>query len=180
MTDEEIRKALNQIIVEQIPEQTVPAKVVTMNDDHTCDVKLIDDPDIVLYNVRLKATVDNKTEGIIPLPVINSDVLVSIIKNNKQANYVSCFSEIEDYLIVNSSGIKLQLNDILNLNGDEYGGLIKIENLVSKINALEIAIDTHIHSGVTTGTGVTGVATPLMFPIQTQVSDLENEKVKHG
>lgn len=178
--DDKLREAYNQMIIEQIPEQTVPAKVVTVNDDHTCDVKLVDDQDVILYNVRLKALVDGKEEGIIPLPVVNSDVLVSIIKNNKQANYVSCFSEIEDYLIINSKGIKLQLNDILNLNGDEYGGLIKIENLVSKINALEIAIDTHIHSGVTTGTGVTGVATPLMFPIQTQVSDLENEKVKHG
>lgn len=105
------------------------------------------------------------------IPKVDSYVVVTMI--SESTGYVAMFSEIES----------------IYLNGDTYGGLIKVKDLVTKLNNLENAFNTHVtkynthtHSGVQAGAGAT---TPPIVPetttlITTTQNELENTTVKHG
>jgi len=67
---------------------------------------------------------------------------------------------------------------VTELNGSDYEGIIKIEDLTGKLNDLITEFDTHTHSGVQTGGGVSGV--PVTPATAFNKSDYENESVKHG
>lgn len=121
-----------------------------------------------LQNVRLMS--DNKI-GFLIKPKIGSIVLVTML--NKATGYVSMFSEVDEIL----------------LNGDAYGGLVRIQELTNKINNLENAFNNfvtlynlHTHGGVTSGPSAT---TPPVIAnnttlTPTQQAELENLTVKHG
>lgn len=118
---------------------------------------------------------DSKTPFLI-MPTKGSVVLVTY--TSKDTAFVSLYSEI----------------DSIQLRGDQFGGLIKIEELVKKLNGVENKVNdlitkfnSHIH--VTTATigpgpapGVIAPPTTPETPIApvTQKSDLENDTVKHG
>jgi hypothetical protein len=79
--------------------------------------------------------------------------------------------------------------DKIYLNGNDYGGLVEVGNLVTKLNNLEnkvndiiASFNSHTHSGVTVGSGVTGTGTPPVTGnlTPTQKSDIENTTVQHG
>jgi hypothetical protein len=82
-----------------------------------------------------------------------------------------------------------EVDSIQFLDGS-YGGLIKIQDLVSKINAIEqkvndinTALKAHTHTGVTAGSGVSGPSTAfasISDLTETVVSDIENDKITHG
>ena len=58
----------------------------------------------------------------------------------------------------------------------------KVNTIENKINQIISTFNTHVHSGVTTGGGSSAV-TPTTISgtlTNTVVSDLENDKVKHG
>ena len=109
-------------------------------------------------------------------PTVDSFVIATFL--SKDTAFISLYSEI----------------DTIKLRGDQYGGLIKIEELVKKINALEDKLNglinkhnTHVHIttatvGATPTPGVLSPTTSSETPISptTQKSDLENEKVLHG
>lgn len=77
------------------------------------------------------------------------------------------------------------------INGGDFGGLIKIQQLTDKINDLIDAFNSHTHEIPSGSVAVTGSATaqanpaPVSVPAimsphtKVQVSDYENEKVKH-
>lgn len=77
------------------------------------------------------------------------------------------------------------------INGGSLGGVIKIQQLTDKINALIDAFNNHTHEIPSGSVAVTGSATaqanpaPVSVPAimsphtKVQVSDYENEKVKH-
>lgn len=77
------------------------------------------------------------------------------------------------------------------INGGNLGGVIKIQQLTDKINALIDAFNNHTHEIPSGSVAVTGSATaqanaaPVSVPAimsphtKVQVSDYENEKVKH-
>lgn len=104
-------------------------------------------------------------------PEADSIVIATFL--SKDTAFISLYSEIET----------------IKLRGDQYGGLIKIEELVKKINALEKQVNDLY-------TALVGIVVPLapsgVFPLApsfaniqpiaptTQKSDLENEKVLHG
>ena len=71
----------------------------------------------------------------------------------------------------------VQYSDVVSysLNGDEFGGLVKVIELTEKINALE----QKINEIITWGASVTPPlpSTPLVL---TQQSELENLTVQHG
>jgi len=97
---------------------------------------------------------------------------------SRDTAFISLYSEIES----------------VQIRGDQYGGLIKIDDLVGKLNDIENKVNglitkfnTHIHITTATisATAVPGVIAPPtttetpIAPI-TQKSDLENPEVKHG
>lgn len=118
-----------------------------------------------LQGVRLMS--DNKT-GFLIIPRVNSIVLVTML--NETTGYVAMFSEVDE----------------IQLNGDNYGGIPIIQNLVNKLNNLETAFNTHVtifnahvHPETTVNTLVPSVPdTQILTP--TIVTDLENQTVLHG
>lgn len=69
------------------------------------------------------------------------------------------------------------------LRGTQYGGLVRVSDLVDKLNALENKVNgiintfnLHTHAG--TGSPPTPTITGTLTP--TQITDIENTKVQHG
>lgn len=167
-----IRDILKQIIREEFIENYgVPCTVIpgTVNlVTNTCDCQPING-DAKFLDVRIQAG-DGK--GVVIIPADNSVVLVQPI--NAHSGYIALFSNVQS--------IKL-------LDGT-FGGLIKIQDLVTKVNNLESkvntingALKTHTHAGVTTGAGTSGTS-PAFSAITdltpTQRAELENDKITHG
>lgn len=105
--------------------------------------------------------------GMFIIPKINSNVIVTI---QNDLSYVSYFSEVDE----------------IHLNGENYGGLVRIQELTNKLNALENSHNQHLalynahtHPETTVNTLVpatldTNILTPTID------SELENQYVKHG
>jgi len=109
------------------------------------------------------------------VPEIDSVVLATFISRNTA--FISLCSEVKE----------------IQLRGGEFGGLVKVGDLLGKINSLEEKLNSLIskyntHTHITTATVLSGppgiiapptaVDTPIA-PI-TQREDLENKAVKHG
>lgn len=171
--EERIEKAFVDLIHEKVPVITIPAKVTAVDADKgTCDVEFIDDDLAPHKSVHLYAGV-NAEKGLLVLPKTGSNVYVSIVNNNPQWAFVSLFTEIEE----------------IRLRGNDMGGLIKIEELIKRLNAIEKAFNKHLnkynqhkHTGVTTGAGTSAVPVDLdtQHLTETERKLLENTKVNHG
>ena len=108
-------------------------------------------------------------DGELRYPVIGSKVWVAISLRNEASIFQ--FDLLDTYILITQT--------LTQFNDGSFGGLVKVNELLTKINRLESNFNSHIHSGVTTGGGVSGtVATPITPP--TQLSDLENKKITHG
>lgn len=127
------------------------------------------DGSAILVNVRINAS---DKDGFKLIPKDGSVVLVTLI--NKTTGYVAMVSEVDE----------------IHLNGLNEDGVVKVNDLVTKLNNLENKVNalvafsaSHTHpyinvvspatTSVTTSP-VTGTLTP------TVKSNLENIKVKHG
>lgn len=129
-------------------------------------VPINDDADI--QEVRLMANNDN---GFLLIPKVDSIVVVSFLSDSSA--YVSMVSKVSE----------------IQLNGTNYGGLIRVEELTTKLNNLENAFNQHLtlynvhtHAGVMAGSSTT---TPVVVPdtqtlTPTVETDLENTTVLHG
>ena len=72
--------------------------------------------------------------------------------------------------------------DTITMNGGDFGGLVKIQELTNKLNALVQAFNTHTHPVTTAGTAAaqTGTAAATTGQAtQFRKSDYEDEKIKH-
>jgi hypothetical protein len=135
-----------------------------------------------LFDVRLQAGTGAET-GLVQIPTKESQVVVTFL--SKDTAFISLFVEVEKVL--------LNCEEVTINNGDN-GGLVIVQELVNKLNALEEAhnglvtsFNTHIHNTTATvgPSAVPGVITPTtsqntdVIAPTTQVVDLENTKVKH-
>jgi len=178
--NEELLKYLNQLIDKRLQNKlSIPVQVAQVKsvdkDKCSCDVQLIEGAE--LFNVNLRSALDDNKKGFVCFPKIDSLVLVGTIENNENNAFVLIFSELTDITI----DAKIVIND------GENKGMVKLPELVQKLNAVEQKVNqlvqwsaTHTHSGVLTGGGTSGVAVGVSGTLtQTQESDLENENVKH-
>lgn len=85
---------------------------------------------------------------------------------------VLAFSDVEvsEFMVVLFSEI-----DTINIRGDQYGGLVKIEDLVTKLNNLENKVNTIITWGATVSPPL--ATAPLIATVR---ANIENENVTHG
>jgi hypothetical protein len=141
-------------------------KVVAVNDTF-CDVEPING-DAPISDVKL---VGSKTDTpFILIPKVNS--LVVVTYTSKSTAYIALLSEIES----------------VKIRGDQYGGLIKVKDLVDKLNALENQVNDILNAlkGITvplapSGTYPLAPSFATILNLQTtSKSDIENDKVKHG
>ena len=153
--------------------QVIAAKVIAIDEDNaTCDCDPADGGP-TMHDVRLRSSIDGIQEGIIPIPEIGSFILVGLINNNINQTFVVSFTELKK--------ITIKCDDI-RLNGDQFNGLGKIEELYSAINRLEQKFNTHTHAYTSpSGTAITPPPTlgSQITPLTT-LNQLLNEQVKHG
>lgn len=143
------------------------ANVDSVNEaERTCDVTPLTDNATTSYpSVLLMAESD---DGVLIIPTINSNVLVNVSKRG--IAYVCMFSEIDKVTIITKT--------LTQFNDGSFGGLVKVQELVDKINRLENTFNSHTHVATSFGTPTTPPATPIA-PI-TIVTDIENDKIIHG
>jgi hypothetical protein len=139
------------------PVQVFPAIVTAVNTDElTCTVKPVEGPEI--FDVRLKAAIDLVKDGVVEIPAINSSVLVGLIGNEMNTGFIMRCSQVQEVVMF----------------GGMFGGLIKISELVTKLNNLENKVNTIITWGGSVSPPLS--TTPLST---TNRNELENMKVKH-
>lgn len=130
--------------------------------------------DAKLLNVKLIA--GTSATPLLITPTTGSVVIATFL--SKDTAFIGLYSEI----------------DSVEIRGNQYGGLIKINDLVSKINQLENKVNdlvtkfnahTHITTATVAATAVPGIIAPVTTPETpiaptTQKVDLENPDVVHG
>ena len=140
-------------------------------DGTTCTVTI---DGLELREVRLRAVVNDEESGIVVTPKVGSMVMISDLSNGNMNDWaVMMYSEIETIAI----------------NGGKNKGLINIEDLTDKLNALVDWCENHTHSGVITavsgGSGAPAVGTngntgkPITAPNTFNQSDYEDDKITH-
>lgn len=161
----EVIQNLILLMKKQIPVQTcwVTAKEIQWEEGTMTCTDILSDLDmwdvfLGLGSVKIK-------------PKIGSKCLLGIVNNNEGLGYLIFAEEIDEIAIT---------SDLVNINDGKNGGLIKIEELVKKINALEERLNTHQHSYATPSGPAITTANPTEIPLAaTKKSELENPKVKH-
>lgn len=176
-----IKKNIEKLVKDQIKIQVLVGKVKSVDETKmVCDIDLATEPD--LLDVRLRSIIDETDKGVLIVPKKDSVVLVGIIENRIESAFVLSFSEVEKIRFI---------TDEIELAGNNFKGLVKVEDLTTKLNNLENAVNglvsdfnAHTHNAPQAPTGTIPTLPPLVPSSQslttTQVSDLENEKVKHG
>jgi hypothetical protein len=126
-----------------------------------------------IMNVKLMAEID---DGILLIPVIGSTVIVAHSKRNEP--FVVVFSGIQSIFIIAVGSIQFQ--------GGEFGGLVRVGDLITKINNLENLVNdliakynTHTHV-VTGGSTAPTLVQETNTLIPTVRSDIENTSITHG
>lgn len=137
-------------------------------DDLTCTVKI---GDAEIGGVRLRASLTGRDRQILTVPKVGSSVTLGCLTADLNNLVVLQVDEVEKIII----------------NGGELGGLIKIQELTDKINALVEAFNGHTHF-VPTGGVVTSAGpniNPVNVPAVTKKAaklnkkDYEDETIKH-
>lgn len=172
--------------------QTLPAKVVSV-DAETC---VLNYDGLEIYDVKLRAAENDNESKILIKPAVDSWVMMSRIGHSKNF-YVSMFSEIDS---VEIKGKEAQfIFDSIKLNDGSFGGLIKIADLVERLNTVEDNLNmlkalldgwTPIpqDGGLALKLALCGSSTPPApggsfagsTLTKTKVEDLENGKITHG
>ena len=137
--------------------------------ERTCTVI---DGSVPYYDVRLQC-ITGGDKGIVVIPANGSQVLMISVEGSDE--YVIIMCEKADKVLIDTD------TEIV-INGGNNGGLIKIQKLTDKINALVDAFNNHTHQVNTTGsaTAQTGMAAAVVTKAaKLNKSDYENEKVKH-
>jgi hypothetical protein len=170
----EIKEIVERWVNELVPLQTFAGTVTAVDADaNTCSVQPANGG-ALREGVRLCAAIKSITNPVVVVPVVNSTVICGIIENNKRAVFVMLCTEVEE----------------IQLRGDEFGGLVKVSELVSKLNNIEnmlndLASKFNSHTHILTLTVGTGTAAPTVTPESTVITptvnaDIENDKVKHA
>ncbi|MCF6184357.1 MAG: hypothetical protein L3J56_06970 [Bacteroidales bacterium] len=158
---------------------SVKGKVVKVDEDkRTCEVEP-DSGEANYVGVRLQA-LESENTGVLFVPEQGSDVIIHFIDNDE--SFVVKTSKVSKVEIITEDG------DIW-LNGDDFGGLIKIEELKKQLQKNTQRIDTIINVLKSTITSValhpnpgwSAIINPIVSALQKEdYSKIENETVKHG
>lgn len=187
--EEKVRKAVRSMVADMIPVQSREAEVKSVDaDKRTCVV--VDTDDLEWEDVLLGVA---EGEGNWNKPTVGSMVMISIINNIDGAAYVSMFSEVDEVYMNCKDGAKfsLQKDGNVYLNGDSFGGLVKLDELESNLDALKKYVET-MNSAIGPAFSAVGAAMSAngaagktsydtaMVGQSINFQNMENDKVKHG
>lgn len=159
----EIKKSIKKITSGERMCRIFTAKVVRA-DGETCEV---DYEGLRLTDVRLRAVVNGEESGVMLTPKAGSYVTVADLSGDLSQTVVIGFSEVES--------VDITAGGEIHLNGDSFGGLIRIEDLVNDLSNIVNTFNTHTH---TVANGVAAIPEVSMNPISR--NDFENTRIKHG
>ncbi len=195
----EVEDLINQLI-RNVPVMSMGAIVTAVDEGTaTCTVEPLDESGEIL-DVKLRSVINDKDTGLIILPEVGSDVIVSIIQNDDAQAFISQQSNWESILIhrksndqtvfkliVKSDGKATLDTDELLFNGGLKGGLIEVAKLSAEI-AKHAAFLTAIKTGFSTavpvsqdgGAAIKATLSAAMATQQTaDLSSITNDKFKH-
>lgn len=162
---ENIRKAHGQAM-------WVCQGIVKAVDGVTCTCEI---GDMTLAGIRLRSSVTDRDRQMLVVPKTGSAVTLGCLRGDLSEMVVLQVDEVES----------------ITINGGELGGLIKIQELTDKINALVDKFNSHTHTLAKGTVQVEGTATkqanlsPITVPSVTSKAtkldkrDYEDETVKH-
>lgn len=188
MSDSAIREAVRQLAGTHLADEVylIPCNVISVDEpSRTCDCVAIGGVAVTeIPSVKLMADVD---DGMLMIPAVDSTVLVVFSKRNEP--YVSMYSQLDKILMIVGDSIVEIKDGSLKINDGSFGGLIKIDELVKKVNKLEKDIN-NLKSAFFNWTPVPndgGAALKAASAtwasqtlIPTKKSELENTLVNHG
>jgi len=200
----ELMKKLKGLV--RLPEQVKTGKVESVDEGgFTIDVEV----DGLTYSpVRLKPIIVPGIKGIKVIPAVGSDVLIGRINNSENWYCVDC-TTIDKILVeigeklsceITENGINLTImgsaftvdhSENFQFNDGSFGGLIKIEQMVNRMNVLENKLNsliakhnTHKHpvAAVPAPTTIPSLTTPTVETVTTLTTrqQIENDKITHG
>lgn len=138
---EQLRSTIRELIRQQVT-VSVSLGVVREVYDTVCTVELLDDTHL-LQGVSMM-TMDFEQTGLKLVPAVGSVVGVGVPSEGVTSAFLLAFSELD--------GVKLQVGesrlevskDGFVFNGGELGGLVKVKELESQLNALKGVVDALI------------------------------------
>lgn len=185
------QEELITLIQKHTPVQCIEGVVVSVDASaKTCEVEPVDGR-ANFVDVKLQPLSEADDNGVFAIPVKNSTVIIGLLENGKRSVILK-YTEIEKYVIQVSDKQKLVFDkegDIV-FNDGKNGGLIKISDLVKKLNNLEKSVNQVVtsfnaHTHVSPPAPVNPVNTaPPSVPstvvmVNTTTKELENSDVKH-
>ena len=146
MTKEEFQLQLNMFVRDRIPVQVFPAIVESVDED-ACTCHVTDTVQgLLVYDVRLRAVVDNSDLGLVCFPERGSSVLVGRIGNSDSSLVVLAASDLSKVTVkigasvevtVDSSKIELKAGDATyNLQGSGHAIELGAETLKAILSDL--------------------------------------------
>tara|TARA_Y100000588_G_scaffold217747_1_gene231657 strand:+ start:122 stop:637 length:516 start_codon:yes stop_codon:yes gene_type:complete len=154
------------------PSVCFPADVLEVDKDTlTCVVSPVNGAE--MFDVRLKASINTVTDGIVEFPVEGTTVLVCLIGNDPEMGFIAAVDKVETVLMF----------------GGENGGLTITPKLVKELNKTNELLTALLD--VIKGAPVMEPGNGSPSALQTQLnaavadkelgdySEIENEKVKH-
>jgi hypothetical protein len=125
-------------------------------------------------------------------PTKGSLCLIGTIANNDAAGYLISAAEVEEIVWVDKSGFEVKLNNgELTLNGDQFGAMIKIDELQNNLDQLKNYVETMsaaigpAFAAVGAAMSASGAAGQSSYEGATAASsinfsNMENDVIKHG
>ncbi len=154
----------------------------------TCDVALnVNTADVLTKGVQIN-TFSGMADGMICVPAVNSVVWVAALDGTGNKAIIRCSSVSK--VLIKTGSITIQItSEGVALNGTDLGGIVKVQDLVNKLNNLEQTINQLMtlitgwtpvpgDGGLALKTALASWCTELLT--NTVVADLENTNVKHG
>jgi len=159
MADQQnLKDALIELLREEFTNR--PAIVCQVLEVNGAKVKVQAVMDEKIYpDVRLQA---HPANGVLLIPSVDSYVILEWISDT--AGYIAMYSALDSIQLLDGS----------------HGGLIKVSELVDKLNVLEQRMTSHQHISATSGSPTTWDVATNPDITETTVADLENDKITHG
>jgi hypothetical protein len=185
-TNRSIRDLMREIVKDPNAEiYSVVGEIIEIDETaRTCDVKPLNG-DAEIFGVRLQSE-SNSTDGFVIIPTKNSVGIVTFI--NRTTGILSVCNKIDKVILKSEIEINIDCEKIT-FNGGSNDGLIKINDLITKLNAVENDLNdlktifsaTWVpvpqDGGASLKTASASWAGATITP--TQKSDIENDKIKH-
>lgn len=178
--------------------QTYAAKVIAINKEENLGeenpieaytVNVVRSDGAQINNVRLKASIQDKEQGVICIPKLNSWVFISIIETTETRAFISQYSEIEKIFlrIKNENGTKFfEVHSDVNCMNLRFNEDDKIFEIKSDVNATNLFFKKEVEETNSEGEKETSYKniTSLEFngeqkELAVKFWDEEGEKIPH-